>query len=481
MYFQFACEHCGKSLRAREEHVGRKVVCPYCHTQVAIERQAKQAQEQAPTDPLKNLKTSVSTPAPRKTPATTGTTQPSTSEAKWVDGTNVSMIKSCLFGLAGTAAFLVVISPFYFAKTYFGKLFFKFKTADGNFDPSFWVPIATTFLLAWAIAIIVLKSRKLKRQRQSMLFDLLPNQFGDDINEGNLEKFIEHVGGLPGDARESFLVNRVKRGLEHFRVRKNASEVSEVLSSQSDIDANAVESSYSILNVFIWAIPILGFIGTVIGISAAVGGFSGTLDSGNDVDALKNSLKGVTGGLGTAFDTTLVALVMSMMVMFPTSSMKKAEEDLLNWVDEYCNENLLKRLSDGRDRASTVAASSTPADVQRAVNAAMATHQAALQAWTQKLEAIGKVVTKEVADGMKEVAQTEKSLHQEKVNRLNEVGDMTGSMRSAAESLADYCSNLQTGLTSLNEVLVRLGEQQVVVQQVEKPRRKGLFGRRNGM
>jgi len=474
MYFQFACTHCGKSLRAREEHIGRKVVCPYCRTQVEIEPQeSKAAQGISPTDALKGLKTSVSKPAARKPQGTTISSQPSGGESKWVDGTNVNMIKSGLFGLAGTAVFFTAILPFYIADTYLGKLFIKT-------DASFWVPVATTFLLAWATAILVLKSRKLKRQRQSMLFDLLPNQFGDDINEANLEKFIGHVGGLPGDARESFLVNRVKRGLEHFRVRKNASEVSEVLSSQSDIDANAVESSYSILNVFIWAIPILGFIGTVIGISAAVGGFSTTLEASDDVNALKESLKGVTGGLGTAFDTTLVALVMSMMVMFPTSSMKKAEEDLLNWVDEYCNENLLKRLNDGRDRASPAGPGSAPADIQKAVNTAMAEHRAAFEAWTKKLEAIGKVVTKEVADGMKEVAHNEKSLHQEKVDRLNEVGEMTGSMRSAAESLADYCNNLQTGLTSLSTVLERLGEQQVVVQQVERPRRKRLFGRRNG-
>lgn len=474
MYFQFACNHCGKSLRAREEHIGRKVVCPYCRTQVEIEpQQPKSAQEEAPTDALKNLKTSVSQTTPRKSPSTAGTTAASSGETKWVDGTNVSMVKSCLFGLLATAGFFAVIFPLYLADTYLGKLFIKT-------DASFWVPVATTFLLAWATAVLVLKSRKLKRQRQSMLFDLLPNQFGEDINEGNLEKFIGHVGSLPGDARESFLVNRVKRGLEHFRVRKNASEVSEVLSSQSDIDANAVESSYSILNVFIWAIPILGFIGTVIGISAAVGGFSTTLEASDDVNALKESLKGVTGGLGTAFDTTLVALVMSMMVMFPTSSMKKAEEDLLNWVDEYCNENLLKRLHDGRDRAPPATPRSAPADIQKAVNAAMAEHQAALQTWTKKLESIGKVVTKEVADGMKEVAQNEKTLHDEKVNRLNEVGEMTGSMRSAAESLADYCGNLQTGLNSLTTVLERLGEQQVVVQQVEPPRRRGFFNRRNG-
>jgi hypothetical protein len=68
-----------------------------------------------------------------------------------------------------------------------------------------------------------------------------------------------------------------------------------------------VQSSYTLSNVFIWAIPILGFIGTVIGIGQAVGAFSGSLDQAQDISLLKKSLNDVTGGLATAFDTTLHA------------------------------------------------------------------------------------------------------------------------------------------------------------------------------
>ena len=53
--------------------------------------------------------------------------------------------------------------------------------------------------------------------------------------------------------------------------------------------------------------------------------------------------------LGVAFDTTLLALVLSLFVKIPQSALQKSEEDLVTWVDEYCNENLLKRLNDGRE------------------------------------------------------------------------------------------------------------------------------------
>ena len=63
-----------------------------------------------------------------------------------------------------------------------------------------------------------------------------------------------------------------------------------------------------------------------------------------DIEKIKEQLGQVTGGLSEAFDTTLVSLIFSLFVMFPTSVMQKNEEDLLNKVDEYCNEYFLKRL-----------------------------------------------------------------------------------------------------------------------------------------
>ena len=117
-----------------------------------------------------------------------------------------------------------------------------------------------------------------------------------------------------------------------------------MLKSQSEIDATMVDSSYVLIKVFIWAIPILGFIGTVLGISDAVSSFGGEMGAAADIEKIKEQLGQVTGGLSEAFDTTLVSLIFSLFVMFPTSVMQKNEEDLLNKVDEYCNEYFLKRL-----------------------------------------------------------------------------------------------------------------------------------------
>jgi biopolymer transport protein ExbB/TolQ/DNA-directed RNA polymerase subunit RPC12/RpoP len=378
MYFNFACSNCGKTLKVREELAGRKAKCPYCRSAVTVPEQsvpegaAGDASESAsggvaatdsagprvgseagarkptaaagPTPGLPQIAVGprIGPPSVPKVPRIP--TQTDTGKKRVAnendDGTNVSMLLTSATGFGLTAVFYFLLLPL--PSNYFRDLFYERG----------WVTVAEAFLLFWSVAILLFKSMKLRRQRESMLFDLLPEGLGREtvrvmdrnISVHNADRFAALIRELPVNPGASFLVQRVLRGLEHFTVRRSASEVSTVLASQSELDSHSVNSSYALLNVFIWAIPILGFIGTVMGLGTAVGSL-GVQDS-TDIEGIKESLGAITGGLGVAFDTTLVALIMSLMLKFPASSLQKAEEDLLNWVDEYCNENLLKRLKD---------------------------------------------------------------------------------------------------------------------------------------
>lgn len=345
--------------------------------------------------------------------------------------TDTNWLLTGLIAVGASVLFLLAMIPI--RDMYFGELFLK-----RGFVPYFMV-----FLMAWAGAILVLKWFKIAEQKSAMLVDVLPTEISEDITFESIDEFVQNSRKLPETQQRSFLVNRVLRGLEHFRIRRNATEVAGLLASQSEIDANSVMSSYAMLRVFIWAIPILGFIGTVLGISDAVGGFSGTLDSAGDISALKDSLNSVTGGLATAFDTTLVALVMSLIIKFPMASMQKAEDSLLNWVDEYCNENLIRRLKDNRESPLPAGPDGTP-DVAAQIERAMAVHQNELKTWNEKLQAIHTNLQK--------------------------------SSVTTAESLQRQMMTVQKGLEGLSDVLAKLGQQQVIVQPVEK---RGWFSRKN--
>ncbi len=321
-----------------------------------------------------------------------------------------------------------------------------------------WVPFFTTLLMFWSASILILKWNQLKHQRESMLLDVLPMELSEEITLDSLELFVDHINELPGTTQESFLINRVIRGIEHFRVRHSAAETVTMMESQSAIDANNVAGSYTLVKVFVWALPILGFIGTVVGVSAAVASLAGSLDSADGPSGMKDALNDVFAGLATAFDTTLLALIMSMIVKIPASALQKSEEELITAVDEYCNENLLRRLNDGQRNRRESNTNASPIAFRDAFEAVIGNHQAELQKQLSLMN-----------DAATQIQQSLSSVTDELANAAKE----TAGLKS---DISGSFGGLTQGLKGLNSVLKQLGEQTVVVQQVEPEPRRRWFG-----
>ena len=317
------------------------------------------------------------------------------------------------------------------------------------------------FLFCWAFGILILKLQKVGHQKNAMLLDVLPKEIAPEINKGNVGHFIDHVYNLPNRLRDSTMVNRIRRSLEFFETRQNNSEVANLMSSQSDIDAARIQGSYSLLKVFLWAVPILGFIGTVVGLSGAIG----SIDASNP-EAMAASLGNVTSGLGTAFNTTLFGLVLSLIMAFPIAGVQKTEEDNLNVIDAYCNENLLARLNDGDEFGG--------AGELGALDQLGAAIAGAQKEFLTDLNDLSKII-KENADGLeKRSVQHQKKVEDNFSNMIKVLQqDTSSAVQDSAKSVTRYVSALDTGIRSLNEVLKSLGDKQVVVQQVQK---KGWFG-----
>jgi biopolymer transport protein ExbB/TolQ len=211
-----------------------------------------------------------------------------------------------------------------------------------------WVPYVITAISAWALALLASKLRRLRFEASMLERELIPPTPSGRLTPTDAEHVLVALRALPAAIGESFLARRLERALRHFESRRRAVEVVEHLAAESRSDEVRVDASYSLVRVFVWVVPTLGFIGTVIGIGAAVGGFSATLEAASSLDAMKESIGAVTGGLGVAFDTTLLALVMSILIMFPANAVQRVEEGLLGDVDEYCSEHLVQRLEDER-------------------------------------------------------------------------------------------------------------------------------------
>lgn len=143
------------------------------------------------------------------------------------------------------------------------------------------------------------------------------------------------LGRFPDAWQEGYLPARLRDALQFVRRRGSADALLPHLRHLAEADAERMHISYALVRIIVWAIPILGFLGTVIGITLAVAKLS--------PEALEQSLPEVTTGLGVAFDTTALALGLSIVLMFAKFFVERMELGLLESVDRRTTDELVGR------------------------------------------------------------------------------------------------------------------------------------------
>jgi len=206
------------------------------------------------------------------------------------------------------------------------------------------IPPFIVFFAAWALALLFIKSRKLAFQRKALRQEIVPSEHDFVLSSGTVDEVIERIYSTVDDPKYFLLFNRIVIALANLRNLGRVTDVDDILRSQASHDESSMETSYSLVRGFVWAIPVLGFIGTVIGLSEAIGGFGGVLETAEDVSEIKTSLQATTGGLSTAFQTTLQALVAALFIHMILTFLKKSEEEFLDACSEYCIRNIVNKL-----------------------------------------------------------------------------------------------------------------------------------------
>lgn len=191
----------------------------------------------------------------------------------------------------------------------------------------------------WAGLILQSRYREVRRQRQAFHLELLPTEEGARIlpeDARPLARKVEHV-----TARRPFiLANMIRLGLGKYAISKAAPDVAEVVRNQADVESSRLVSTMGTVSYLAWAIPAIGFVGTVRGLAGAFG-MAGSTDL-----ELATFTRQATDQLKIAFDCTLVALLLSLVLMYAIHVVQRAEETLVVDAQEYCQEHLLLRLYD---------------------------------------------------------------------------------------------------------------------------------------
>ena len=202
------------------------------------------------------------------------------------------------------------------------------------------------YLASIVVSLILIKLVKIQQEKSFMQRKWLPELV--DFENNRAKELLSLQKNLA--KKERLLAIRCSRVIAAYIQSGSRKAATELALDDSTFYLSASESSYTFPRILVWAIPLLGFIGTVIGISQAVSGFSRFLEQAGEIEQIKEGIGTVTSGLAVAFDTTLLALLLSVLVMIPLVLVERLESRLLLNIDIYINDNLLPRFKEQSDK-----------------------------------------------------------------------------------------------------------------------------------
>lgn len=193
-------------------------------------------------------------------------------------------------------------------------------------------------LLIWALLLLMEKYFYLRGERRCLKESFITLSRGERIIPNNalnyyrdIRKQTESRNSLQSKLLPQFLMN----GLHRFHSTHSISAVSESIQQDAELASEQMDSDLSLIRYIGWAIPSIGFIGTVRGIGEALA---------QAEQAIEGDISGVTNSLGLAFNSTLVALLFSIFLTFFVYMLQASQDNLILRMGRYTQERLINAM-----------------------------------------------------------------------------------------------------------------------------------------
>ncbi|MDG2176686.1 MAG: MotA/TolQ/ExbB proton channel family protein [Gammaproteobacteria bacterium] len=190
-------------------------------------------------------------------------------------------------------------------------------------------------LMFWAMSIIGLKIYRNRNENRLLQRSLLTLSEGMSILPEDARDYARPVQALPPEEREFLLPRALLAALHRFGSTRSIPDVASVIRDLCTNESDRLESELTIVRYIAWAIPSIGFLGTVRGIGEALG---------QAHRAVSGDIVGVTVSLGVAFNSTFIALVVSILIMFILYQLQLLQDRLVLDTQNYCDDNLIRHL-----------------------------------------------------------------------------------------------------------------------------------------
>ncbi|MBI3822299.1 MAG: MotA/TolQ/ExbB proton channel family protein [Planctomycetes bacterium] len=194
--------------------------------------------------------------------------------------------------------------------------------------------IACYCCFLWGVLIFLGRYWEVRRQRRAFGLGLLSTEEGTRILPEDARVLQRQVDQASSQRGPFILANMIRVGLSKLALSRSSLDVRETLKTQADVDLGRLISSMATMNYLAWAIPAIGFLGTVRGLAGSM-----TL-AGEGGEQLRIATQHLT----IAFDCTLVALALSLVSMFLIHTLQRDEESLVIDCQQYCLEHLVNRI-----------------------------------------------------------------------------------------------------------------------------------------
>ncbi len=268
---------------------------------------------------------------------------------------------------------------------------------------------------------------------------------GETISVEKVPELLEQMAGWPARVRQSYLGQRLESALRVVAARRTADGLDDELKYLADVDAARQHESFALVRILIWATPMLGFLGTVIGITQALG----NLDPQELATSVQTAMDKLLSGLYVAFDTTALALTLSIALMFVQFIVDRVESALLSAVDERVQVELrgrfggTRRSSDPQVAAVEQMSEAVIRTTEVLVKQQVALWESALESaearWTRTVSQ----ATEQISDGLRPALDAA-------------LVDFAERLRSASyDAAAVYCEEME----KWRDVVVRQAEQ----------------------
>jgi biopolymer transport protein ExbB/TolQ len=190
-------------------------------------------------------------------------------------------------------------------------------------------------LMLWSFSLMGYKALATLQERKILQMDLIPLSQGTSILPEDAREYSRPIQSLSEKDQAYLLPRALLTALHRFRSTRNIQDVSNSIRAVCESESERMDSELSMIRYIAWAIPSIGFLGTVRGIGQALG---------HAHKAVQGDIAGVTQSLGIAFNSTFVALLISIVVMFLLHQLQLAQERIVLDTQSYSDNHLIQHL-----------------------------------------------------------------------------------------------------------------------------------------